>query len=86
MLSRYTRSVNCAQLAGSHSTARNTSPRAALVQKSGFSNTLKIEEDGGRYLVALKRSRVPVYTDMEIFEVENGKITSTPAWTSKPTA
>lgn len=36
MLSRYTRSVNCAQLAGSHSTARNTSPRAALVQKSGF--------------------------------------------------
>ena len=31
MLSRYTRSVNCAQLAGSHSTARNTSPRAALV-------------------------------------------------------
>lgn len=39
--------------------------------KYGNSNTLKIEEDGGRYLVALKRSRVPVYTDMEIFEEYN---------------
>lgn len=39
--------------------------------KYGNSNTLKIEEDGGCYLVALKRSRVPVYTDMEIFEEYN---------------
>lgn len=45
---------------------------AVLVSgKYGNSNTLKIEEDGGRYLVALKRSRVPVYTDMEIFEEYN---------------
>ena len=36
--------------------------------KYGNSNTLKIEEEAGRYLVALKRSRVPVYTDMQIFE------------------
>ena len=38
--------------------------------KYGNSNTLKIEEDGGRYLVALKRSRVPVYTDMELRGVQ----------------
>lgn len=39
--------------------------------KYGNSNTLKIEEEGGRYLVALRRSRVPVYTDAEIFEEYN---------------
>ena len=39
--------------------------------KYGNSNTLKIEEEAGRYLVALKRSRVPVYTDMQIFEEYN---------------
>ena len=39
--------------------------------KYGNSNTLKIEEDGGRYLLGLKLSRVPVYTDMEIFEEYN---------------
>ena len=37
----------------------------------GNSNTLTIEEEAGRYLVALKRSRVPVYTDMQIFEEYN---------------
>lgn len=45
---------------------------AVLVSgKYGNSNTLKIEEEAGRYLVALKRSRVPVYTDMQIFEEYN---------------
>lgn len=39
--------------------------------KYGNRNTLKIEEEAGRYLVALKRSRVPVYTDMQIFEEYN---------------
>lgn len=39
--------------------------------KYGNRNTLKIEEEAGRYLVALKRSRVPVYTDMQIFEQYN---------------
>lgn len=34
--------------------------------KYGNSNTLKIEEDAGRYIVALKRSRVPVYTEAQI--------------------
>ena len=45
---------------------------AVLVSgKYGNSNTLKIEEEAGRCLVALKRSRVPVYTDMQIFEEYN---------------
>lgn len=45
---------------------------AVLVSgKYGNRNTLKIEEEAGRYLVALKRSRVPVYTDMQIFEQYN---------------
>lgn len=39
--------------------------------KYGNSNTLKIDEESGRFLVALKRSRVPVYTDMQIFEEYN---------------
>ena len=39
--------------------------------KYGNSNTLKIDEEPGRFLVALKRSRVPVYTDMQIFEEYN---------------
>ena len=45
---------------------------AVLVSgKYGNSNTLEIEEEAGRCLVALKRSRVPVYTDMQIFEEYN---------------
>lgn len=45
---------------------------AVLVSgKYGNKNTLKIDEEAGRYLIALKRSRVPVYTDMQIFEEYN---------------
>lgn len=39
--------------------------------KYGNRNTLKIEEDAGRYLIALRRSRQPVYTDLDIFEEYN---------------
>lgn len=39
--------------------------------KYGNKNTLKIDEEAGRFLIALKRSRVPVYTDMQIFEEYN---------------
>lgn len=41
--------------------------------KVGNSNTLKITEDAGRRLVALKRSRVPVLTDRQIFDTFNGE-------------
>lgn len=39
--------------------------------KVGNRNTLKIIDDFGRLLIALKRSRVPVYTDAQIFEEAN---------------
>ena len=39
--------------------------------KVGNKNTLKITEDAGRRLIALKRSRVPVLTDSQIFEQFN---------------
>lgn len=37
----------------------------------GNSNTQKINQEAGRYIIALKRSRVKVYTDMQIFEEYN---------------
>ncbi len=39
--------------------------------KIGNKNTLKITEDAGRRLIALKRSRVPVLTDSQIFDTFN---------------
>ena len=45
---------------------------AALVSgKVGNTNTLKITEEFGRMLIALKRSRVPVYTDSQLLERAN---------------
>ncbi|MEG0807637.1 MAG: kinase [Alistipes sp.] len=40
-------------------------------KKFGNSNTLKITEAGGRQIIALRRSRVPVYTLTQIFEEYN---------------
>lgn len=39
--------------------------------KVGNASTVKITEEAGRFLIALKRSRVPVYTDSRIFEEYN---------------
>lgn len=39
--------------------------------KVGNASTLKITEEAGKYLIALKRSRVPVYNDSRIFEEYN---------------
>lgn len=45
---------------------------AALISgKVGNVSTVKITEEGGRFLIALKRSRTPVYTDSQIFEEYN---------------
>lgn len=41
--------------------------------KVGNQNTLKITEEAGRRLIALKRSRVPVLTDSQIFERFNAE-------------
>ena len=39
--------------------------------KVGNASTLKITKEAGNYLIALKRSRVPVYTDTRIFDEYN---------------
>ena len=44
---------------------------ALISGKVGNKNTLKITEDASRRLIALKRSRVPVLTDSQIFEQFN---------------
>lgn len=45
---------------------------ASLVSgKVGNSNTLKLTEAFGRQIIALKRSRVPVYTDRQLWEKAN---------------
>jgi hypothetical protein len=45
--------------------------KSLLSGKIGNSNTLKITEDSGRQLIALKRSRVPVYNDSQLFDEFN---------------
>lgn len=42
-----------------------------ISKKLGNSNTLKIPEEGGKLLIALRRSRVPIYTETQIFEEYN---------------
>jgi hypothetical protein len=44
---------------------------ALLSGKLGNSSTMKISEKGGKYIIALKRSAVPVYTDEQIFKEFN---------------
>ena len=45
---------------------------ASLISgKIGNASTVKITEEAGRFLIALKRSRVPVYTDSRIFDEYN---------------
>ncbi len=45
--------------------------RSLISGKIGNENTLKISEESGRMLIALKRSRMPVYNDAQIFEKFN---------------
>lgn len=45
--------------------------RSVISGKVGNRNTIKITEEAGRRLIALKRSRVPVYTDSQIFAAFN---------------
>jgi hypothetical protein len=47
----------------------------ALVSgKFGNVNTVKITEEGGNFIIALKRSRVPVYSNEQIFRAYNRKV------------
>lgn len=45
--------------------------KSLISGKVGNASTVKITEEAGRFLIALKRSRVPVYTDTRIFEEYN---------------
>lgn len=42
-----------------------------ISKKLGNSNTLKIPAEGGKLMIALRRSRVPIYTETQIFEEYN---------------
>lgn len=42
-----------------------------ISKKLGNTNTLKIPEAGGKLMIAMRRSRVPIYTEMQIFEEYN---------------
>lgn len=53
---------------------------ASLISgKVGNASTVKITEKAGRFLIALKRSRVPVYTDTRIFD-EYNRVASDKGW------
>lgn len=42
-----------------------------VTKKKGNSNTIKLTEDAQEWIIAMKRSRTPVYTDKRIFEMYN---------------
>jgi len=44
---------------------------ALVSKKKGNSNTIKLTDDAQDWIVAMKRSRTPVYTDKRIFEMYN---------------
>lgn len=50
-----------------------------ISKKVGNSNTLKITEDAGKQIIALRRSSVPVYTEAQIF-VRFNEIASERGW------
>ena len=53
---------------------------ASLISgKLGNASTLKITKEAGDFLIALKRSRIPVYTDSRIFE-EYNQVVSEKGW------
>ena len=62
---------NLARLKEKMSQFKKSGYEALISGKIGNKNTLKITEDAGRRLIALKRSRVPVYTDSQIFKTFN---------------
>lgn len=59
---------NLARLKVKMSTFKKEGYPSLISGKIGNKNTLKITEEAARRLVALKRSRVPVLTDSQIFE------------------
>ena len=62
---------NLARLKEKMSQFKKSGYEALISGKIGNKNTLKITEEAGRRLVALKRCRVPVLTDSQIFTAFN---------------
>lgn len=62
---------NLARLKEKMSQFKKNGYESLISGKVGNKNTLKITDDAGRRLIALKRSRVPVLTDSQIFEQFN---------------
>lgn len=62
---------NLSRLKEKMSQFKKSGYEALISGKVGNKNTLKITEDASRRLIALKRSRVPVLTDSQIFEQFN---------------
>ncbi|KAA6346405.1 hypothetical protein EZS27_006055 [termite gut metagenome] len=67
----HTLPINPVRLREKMNAFRNEGFIALLSGKVGNSNTLKISKEVGDCIIALKRSRVPVYTDAQLFEVFN---------------
>ncbi|KAA6351249.1 hypothetical protein EZS27_001395 [termite gut metagenome] len=67
----HTLPVNAVRLREKMNAFRSEGFIALLSGKVGNSNTLKISKEVGDYIIALKRSRVPIYTDTQLFEVFN---------------
>lgn len=62
---------NMARLKEKMSQFKKNGYESLISGKVGNKNTLKITDEAGRRLIALKRSRVPVLTDSQIFEQFN---------------
>ena len=64
---------NLARLKEKMSQFKKNGYESLISGKIGNKNTLKITEEAGRRLIALKRSKVPVLTDRQIFEQFNAE-------------
>jgi len=68
-----------ARLKAKISEYKKDSYRCLVSKKLGNANTLKLTEEAGRQIIALKRSSVPVYTDSQIF-TEFNRIAAEKGW------
>ena len=75
----HTLPANPARLRGKIADYKRDGYAALISGKIGNRNTTKITEDAGRQIIALKRSRVPVLTDAQIFE-EFNRIAERKGW------
>ncbi len=67
----HTLPANLARLKDRLNAYKKDGNKSVISGKVGNGNTVKITEEAGLQLVALKRSRVPVYTDAQLFETFN---------------